>query len=187
MCAWWLPLDQRAPTIPASLSVRTCTLYTEYRQQWGRDKGQVQCWCWTRLISTIFGLCMCIARYSTMIPAYVIIAMGREGWYTREAVALTRALFFPRDSAPVPFSSRPVPSRPVAVLSCVRARSRFVPGLFNAPLTHNDAAPSRFREPFIGLNTSTGRIIIIVSDSRFMPANQPCFYPTATMYLINAS
>ena len=77
-------------------SVRTCTLYTEYRQQWGRDKGQVQCWCWTRLISTIFGLCMCIARYSTMIPAYVIIAMGREGWCTLARQWLSRrALFFP--------------------------------------------------------------------------------------------
>lgn len=55
-----------------------------------------------------------------MIPAYVIIAMGREGWYTREAVALTRALFFPPFVFPNPGPvSRTVP--PVTQ----RAHARF--------------------------------------------------------------
>ena len=65
---------------------------------------------------------MCIARYSTMIPAYVIIAMGREGWCTLARQWLSRrALFFP----------------PRARVSTVPEaadveRARFVPGVLPA-------------------------------------------------------
>lgn len=71
------------------------------QQQWGRDKAQVQCWCWTRLISTIFGLCMCIARYSTMIPAYVIIAIAAELWYPRSRQWLSLAASFSPTTGPL--------------------------------------------------------------------------------------
>ena len=116
-----------------------------------------------------------------MIPAYVIIAMGREGWYTREAVALTRALFFP------PFVSQPGSRFPYRPSVTQEGRTLFDPLLqrrANLTMTPRHSATPRavYRFKYRHRPDDNNNC---VTDTRFMPVFLPITpSPPPTIHLI---